>query len=137
MPDELVGSLEAEPAGPPIRVEHSVRKRANALRQSLVPSLLAVRRHNEAHGNPDVDLFEIANVYLPRPGQPLPDEPTCLTLVSGRDFLGLKGIVEAVLARFHVEKGLDVRAEPVPLVHAGPVGRAVPGRDVAGPDRRG
>ena len=108
VPDELVGSHEPEPP-PPIRVEHSVRKRANALRQSLVPSLLAVRRHNEAHGNPDVDLFEIANVYLPKPGQPLPFEPTCLSLVSGRDYFGLKGIVEAVLGRFHAEKGLLVR----------------------------
>ena len=80
VPDELVGAMEGDGAPPPIRVEHSVRKRANALRQSLVPSLLAVRKHNEAHGNPDVDLFEIANVYLPRPGQPLPDEPTRLTL---------------------------------------------------------
>jgi phenylalanyl-tRNA synthetase beta chain len=106
--DELVGSHEVEPT-PPIRVEHSVRKRANALRQSLVPSLLAVRRHNEAHGNSDVDLFEIANVYQPRPGQPLPDEPTCLTLVSGRDYFGLKGIVEAILSRFHAEKALVVR----------------------------
>jgi phenylalanyl-tRNA synthetase beta chain len=108
VPDELVGSRE-EPAPPPIRVEHSVRKRANALRQSLVPSLLAVRRHNAAHGNLDVDLFEIANVYLPQPGRPLPDEPTCLTMVSGRDYYGLKGIVEAVLGRFHAEKRLVAR----------------------------
>jgi phenylalanyl-tRNA synthetase beta chain len=114
VPDELVGAMEPAATEPPIRVEHSVRKRANALRQSLVPSLLAVRRHNEAHGNLDVDLFEIANVYLPRPGQPLPDEPTRLTLLSGRDFLGMKGIVEAVLARFHLEKLLVVRPSPSP-----------------------
>ena len=114
VPDELVGALDPDDSQPPIRVEHSVRRRANALRQSLVPSLLSVRRHNESHGNLDVDLFEIANVYLPRPGQPLPNEPTRLTLLSGRDFLGMKGIVEAVLARFHVEKDLEVRPSPSP-----------------------
>jgi len=76
----MVEGLDPERTEPPIRVEHSVRKEANGLRQSLVPSLLSVRAHNEAHGNLDVDLFEIANVYLPRAGQPLPDEPTCLTL---------------------------------------------------------
>jgi phenylalanyl-tRNA synthetase beta chain len=119
VPDELVGSHDPESNLPPIRVEHSVRKRANALRQSLVPSLLSVRRHNEAHGNPDVDLFEIANVYLPKPGQPLPDEPTCLTLVSGRDFFGLKGVVEAVLARFHIEKSLVVRPGHSPWFSSG------------------
>src|SRR5207245_2577469 len=36
---------------PPIRIEHSGRRRENALRQSLIPSLLAVRRFNEAHGS--------------------------------------------------------------------------------------
>ena len=66
---------------PPLRIDHSSRKREIALRQSLIPSLLAVRRHNEAHGNLDAELFEIANVYLPRPGQPLPDEPTRLAMV--------------------------------------------------------
>jgi phenylalanyl-tRNA synthetase beta chain len=80
----------------------------------LIPSLLAVKAHNEAHGNLDVDLFEIANVYLPRAGQPLPDEPTRLTLLSDRDFLGMKGIVEAVLARFHIARELEVRPSPCP-----------------------
>ena len=44
--------------------------------------------------------------------QPLPEEPTRLALVSGRDFLGLKGIVEAILARFHLEDALEVRPSP-------------------------
>ncbi len=110
VPDELVGPIEPGPGdGAPIRVEHSVRRRANALRQSLVPSLLAARRHNEAHGNGDVDLFEVANVYLPRDDRPLPDEPTRLSLVGGRDYFGLKGVVEALLARFHVAAELRVK----------------------------
>ncbi len=113
VPDELVGPLETEGAEAPIRVEHSVRRQANALRQSLVPSLLAARRHNEARGNAEADLFEVANVYLPRPGRPLPDEPTRLAIVAGRDFFGLKGVVEALLARFHLEKRLKVEAQPV------------------------
>ena len=114
VPDSLIGTMDPETTEPPIRVEHSVRKRANALRQSLIPSLLSVKAHNEAHGNMGVDLFEIANVYLPRAGQELPDEPTRITLLSDRDFLGLKGIVEALLARFHTETGLEVRASASP-----------------------
>jgi phenylalanyl-tRNA synthetase beta chain len=112
--DEMVGSHDLNPNVAPIRVEHSVRRRANALRQSLIPSLLGVRKHNEAHGNEGVDLFEIANVYLPRPDRPLPDEPTLLTLLSGRDFFGLKGTVETLLARFHCEKQLVVRPSRSP-----------------------
>jgi phenylalanyl-tRNA synthetase beta chain len=111
--DELSEPLQPGPSVPPMRVEHQSRRREGALRQSLVPSLLAARRHNEARGNDDVGLFEIANVYLPRPGQELPDEPTRLALVSGRDFLGLKGVVEALIERFHPGSGLEVR--PVKL----------------------
>ena len=85
------------------------------------PSLLAARRHNEAHGNADAELFEIANVYLPRPGQPLPDEPTRLALVAGRDFLGLKGVVEALLDRLHAGGGLEARPADGPAVRARPL----------------
>jgi len=117
--DALAAPLQSGPAESPIRVEHSSRRRENALRQSLVPSLLAVRRHNEAHGNPATELFEIANVYLPRPGQPLPAEPTRLALVSGRDYLGLKGVVEALLERLHAGRELEVRPADVPLFTPG------------------
>jgi phenylalanyl-tRNA synthetase beta chain len=116
--EELAAPLEPGDS-PPIRVEHSSRRRENALRQSLVPSLLAVRRHNEAHGNPDAELFEVADVYRPRPGRPLPDEPTRLALVSGRDYFGLKGVVEALLDRLHAAPALEVRPAEVPLFTRG------------------
>jgi len=91
-----------EPALPSLLVEHSSRKREVALRQSLIPSLLTIAGHNVAHGNADAEIFEIANVYIPRQGNPLPDEPTRLTLLSCRDFRGLKGVVEAIVARLHL-----------------------------------
>jgi len=119
--DELAAPLLPGPAEPPLRVEHSSRRRENALRQSLVPSLLAARRHNEAHGDADADLFEIANVYRPHAGRPLPDEPTHLALVTGRDFLGLKGVVEALLDRLHADS--DLEARPVSISTFAP-GRA-------------
>src|SRR4029079_12424009 len=49
---------------PPLCVDHSSRKHENILRQSLIPSLLGVRRHNERHGNFQTQLFEIAKTYL-------------------------------------------------------------------------
>jgi phenylalanyl-tRNA synthetase beta chain len=112
--DELSGAIGPGADAPPLRVDHSSRRRENALRQSLVPSLLAARRHNEAHGNADADLFEIADVYLPRAGQPLPDEPARVALVGGRDFFGLKGVVEALLDRLHAGGGLEARPASSP-----------------------
>ncbi len=112
--DESLSQPVAPGGGsPPLRIEHSSRKREVALRQSLIPSLLAVRRHNEAHGNLDAELFEIAHVYLPRPDQTLPDEPTRLALVCGRDFRQAKGLLESLLSRLHV--ALPLRALPAEI----------------------
>jgi phenylalanyl-tRNA synthetase beta chain len=117
--EALGGAVRPEGAGAPLRIDHSSRKREIALRQSLIPSLMAVRRHNEAYGTADAELFEIANVYLPRTDHSLPDEPTRLALISGRDFRGLKGIVEALLARLHVAASLTARPAEIPLFAPG------------------
>ncbi|MFO0890767.1 MAG: phenylalanine--tRNA ligase subunit beta [Isosphaeraceae bacterium] len=131
--DESLGAPVAPgPAPEPLRIDHSSRKREVALRQSLIPSLLSVRRHNEAHGNHDAELFEVANVYLPRLGQVLPQEPTRLALVSSRDFLGLKGVIEGLLDRLHVADGLTARPADLPLFAAGRAAAAV---DRRGPPR--
>ncbi len=102
-----------------LKVDHSSRKRENALRQGLAPSLLAARASNEAHGNDDAEFFEIAHVYWPRADRPMPDEPTRLALVSGRDLLGLKGVVEALLARLHPEDRLEARATSHAMLRPG------------------
>jgi len=82
---------------PPLRVEHSSRQRENILRQSLVPSLLAVRRQNERHGTFGAQLFEIARVFLAaEPGNPAA-EPKVLSAVSGRSFAEMKGVIESLV----------------------------------------
>ncbi len=117
--ERLSAPLGPGPAAPPLRVEHSSRRRESALRQSLVPSLLAARWHNESHGQFDADLFEIANVYRPRSGEGLPHEPTRLAIVAGHDFRGLKGIVECLVERLHIAPPLTVHPVEIPLFARG------------------
>jgi phenylalanyl-tRNA synthetase beta chain len=119
--DALAIGLHPGPAQAPVRVDSNRRKRENALRQSLVPSLLAARAHNEAHGNADAELFEICNVYLPSTDAPLPHEPARLGIVSSRDYLGLKAVIESLLARLHIEADLSAVPASVPLFKAGRV----------------
>lgn len=71
-----------------------------ALRTSLLPSLLAARRLNQARRNRDVRLFELAHIYLPKGPGELPDERLCLGVVGDVDFRAMKGVVEALLGRF-------------------------------------
>lgn len=120
--DELAAPIDlprSETPAPPIRVEHSTRKRETVMRQSLAPSLLEARRHNEAHGSPDVPLFELANVYLPKPGSVLPDEPARLAIVSGGGYLELKGVVEALLDRLKIADRLEAISLDSPFFSAG------------------
>ncbi len=117
--DRLAVPLEPGASQGPLRVDHSSRKRESALRQSLIPSLLAARLHNETHGHTDADLFEIANVYLARRGQAVPVEPTHLALVSGGDFRGMRGVIETLLDGLHVQAALSARPAEIGLFAAG------------------
>jgi phenylalanyl-tRNA synthetase beta chain len=90
----------------PLRTATPVIERANLLRRSLVPSLLAARRTNETLGNERIEQFEIARAYLP--GDGLPTEELLLGLTSGRDFFAVKGMLEAVLAELCPAAALDV-----------------------------
>ncbi|HVA49988.1 MAG TPA: phenylalanine--tRNA ligase subunit beta [Pirellulales bacterium] len=103
---------------PPLISPTPILRRADRLRRSLVPSLLGVRRTNESVANPTIELFEIANVYLPRPDS-LPDEQVMLALTSGGDFFAVKGAIEATLGALAVPAGLEVRDFKHPLLSSG------------------
>lgn len=81
----------------------------NLLRRSLVPSLLEVRRINEYRSNLDAELFETAKVYLPLGADEIPDQPTKLGLVSGRDYFAVKGVVETLIQSIHPSASLQIR----------------------------
>lgn len=85
----------------PIRCSIPMLRGANCLRRSLVPSLLESRRINESLANESIELFETAKVYLPSK-KGLPEEYWNLALTSGRDFRGVKGTIEAILAAMHI-----------------------------------
>ena len=86
-------------SAPALRSSMPVLRRADRLRRSLVPSLLGARQTNESLANPPIELFEIANVYLPQVGD-LPQEKLMVALTSGQDFFAVKGVVEGLLAAF-------------------------------------
>ena len=80
----------------PLRTLSPMLKGADALRTSLVPSLLEVRRINQSLANPSVELFETAKIYLPADSG-LPQEQWTLGITSGHGFQHLKGVIETAL----------------------------------------
>ncbi|MEN6452052.1 MAG: phenylalanine--tRNA ligase subunit beta [Thermoguttaceae bacterium] len=99
----------------PLRSVTPVVRGANCLRRSLMPSLLAARRMNEASANPEIELFEIAKAYLPRERQ-LPQEELLLGVTSGRGYAVLRGVVEAILAELKITESLEADDAGVALL---------------------
>jgi len=91
----------------PLVVSMPVLRRADCLRQTLVPSLLQARRTNETLSNSTIELFEIANIYLSRQGQ-IPQQRRMLAINSGESFAVMKGVVEALVAKVAPGSQLDV-----------------------------
>jgi phenylalanyl-tRNA synthetase beta chain len=109
-----------------------VLRGADRLRRSLVPSLLGVRRTNESLANRDIELFEIAKVYLPnaspRPGAGegsgvrgslLPDEEPMIALTSGRGYAIVRGAIEAIVEAINPALRLEAENTDVALLYPG------------------
>lgn len=86
------------------------------MRRSLIPSLLEARRINEYRSNQTIELFETAKVYLPKGENQIPDQPTMVSLVSGRDFFVVKAIVMEVVSRLNPNLRVDLGPFDHPLL---------------------
>ena len=107
-------------AADPMCVDAAARRTNNALRPTIVPSLLRACKVNQDAGTSDVSLFELAAVFPPgRQGGVLADEHTELALVTTRGLRELRGAMESVVAATAPDVGFDVRQADVPGLAAG------------------
>ncbi len=102
---------------PPLCCSTPMLKGADRLRKSLIPSLLDVRRGNEAVANDVIELFETARVYLSQSAG-LPRELWALGVVSGRGFHFVKGLVESLREMLHIVDPLAVAPSQLPLLES-------------------
>jgi phenylalanyl-tRNA synthetase beta chain len=99
----------------PLRSMLPVIRGADCLRRSLIPSLLIARRTNESLSNPEIELFEIAKIYLSRPNN-LPEEELMLGITSGRDLGFVKGMIEAIVGVLRCNLPLESTNADLPLI---------------------
>lgn len=109
--ERLFQVLGQRDAATPLQLANPLSEDQALMRTSLLPGLLEALRRNVLRQIPDVRLFEIANIFIPRPGAELPkeeqwlagvmygrrDEPSWLTPTAPLDFFDLKGAVEVLL----------------------------------------
>lgn len=114
------------PADSPLRnsvvITNPLGEDTSVMRTTTVPSMLEVLSRNYNNRNTAVSLFELANEYIWKGTEQLPDENEKLTLgMYGNkcDFFTIKGAVEELLSQTGVE---DYDVEPVtdnPTYHPG------------------
>ncbi|MCP4375840.1 MAG: phenylalanine--tRNA ligase subunit beta [bacterium] len=86
----------------PVCADTLTRKTNNALRPTLLASLLAACKANQDTGTSDLQLYELAAVFPPKGTESLPDEHTELAMVSSGDLRDLRGAVEALCRQIAV-----------------------------------
>lgn len=113
--EELAAAWSPWTKAPALQTSTPMLKGADRLRRSLIPSLLEARRVNESLGNPVIELFETARVYLPASSN-LPQEQWTLSIVSGGDYYRVKGVVETLLATLRPGTALEASDTAQPIL---------------------
>ena len=105
-----------------MRIQNPLGEDASIMCTVALPSMLAILARNNAYHNDAVKLYELAKVYLPKPGQTLPDEPKHLVLGTygeHEDFFKMKGEIEAFLRGMNVPEARYTAEKHDPTFHPG------------------
>jgi phenylalanyl-tRNA synthetase beta chain len=118
-----------------VRLVNPISSERVVMRHSVLAGVLEVTAANLRHTE-DVRFFEVGPVYLPRPGEKLPDEPRRLGIVmcgrrqpefwgdSGNgqaamvDFFDIKGVLEALAGDLHLPE-VSYRPSRAAYLHPG------------------
>jgi len=107
--DKLATLFNPRPINQVLHIEHDKFSQLKSLRQSLIPSLLQARRHNERQGCFHARLFEIASVFLGADPGNSNAEPKTISFVTGQSFAEAKGLLQAIAQRVNPSSTISVR----------------------------
>ena len=105
-----------------MRIQNPLGEDTSIMRTIALPSMLEILSRNNAYHNKAAKLYEVAKIYLPVDGQPLPEEPKMLVFGSygeGETFFKLKGEIEAVFAGLRLKKASYTAVKNNPSYHPG------------------
>jgi phenylalanyl-tRNA synthetase beta chain len=101
--EKVLKQIETEPADY-LELANPLTEDLVYLRQSLIPSLLQVNALNQSR-HQKIRLFELANIYLKRGKNQLPEEKPYLSGTLGSpDFFQAKGVVEEILKVLRIKE---------------------------------
>jgi len=105
-----------------LKIQNPLGEDTSIMRTVALSSMLDILSRNYAYHNRSVKLYELAKIYLPVDGQPLPEEPKMLVLGTygpGVNFFSIKGELDAILAGLNVPKASYCAVKNHPSFHPG------------------
>ena len=105
-----------------LRIQNPLGEDTSIMRTIALPSMLEILSRNNAYHNKAAKLYEVAKIYLPVEGQPLPEEPKMLVFGSYGEketFFKLKGEIEALFAGLRMKKASYTAEKNNPSYHPG------------------
>ena len=105
-----------------LRIQNPLGEDTSIMRTIALPSMLEILSRNNAYHNKSVKLYELAKIYLPVDGEPLPEEPKMLLLGAygeGTSFFSVKGELEAIFKGLRLKKASYVAVKDNPSYHPG------------------
>ena len=117
-----------------MKIQNPLGEDTSIMRTVALPSMLEILSRNNAYHNKAAKLYEVAKVYLPQPGEKLPQEPKMLmlgTYGSGETFFTLKGELEGIFRALRMKKTEYTAEKNNPSYHPGRCARiAVDGEEI-------
>ena len=105
-----------------LRIQNPLGEDTSIMRTIALPSMLEILSRNNAYHNKAAKLYEMAKIYLPVDGEPLPEEPKMLLLGAygeGTSFFSIKGELEAVFKGLRLKKASYTAIKDNPSYHPG------------------
>ena len=105
-----------------LRIQNPLGEDTSIMRTIALPSMLEILSRNNAYHNKAVKLYELAKIYLPVDGEPLPEEPKMLLLGAygeGTTFFSVKGELEAIFTGLRLKKASYAAVKDNPSYHPG------------------
>ena len=114
------------PADSPLRntlkIQNPLGEDTSVMRTTALPSMLEILARNYAFHNKDVQLYELAKIYLARDDSPLANEPKVFVFGAygpHTTFYSLKGQVEALLRQLNIRPAEYTAQRENPSYHPG------------------
>ncbi len=117
-----------------VAISNPLGEETSVMRTTLLASMLETLSLNQNRRNAAVKAYEVANVYLPRTGEKLPDEHqrVALGMYGGCDFYTIKGIIENLLDGLRIANVSFVPETSCKTFHPGRCARVLAGDTVLG-----